>query len=87
MEMTKVKRIIAKVRKMYQYAPNLMNCVRNKASVHFEEDGDCELYLDYIEIGMYDKLIVSSKCITLVPEHGSSTTLLEYDGWDTLLAL
>lgn len=87
MEMTKVKRIIEKVRKMYQYAPNIMNYVHSRASVHFEEDGDGELYLDYIEIGMYDKLIISSKRITLVPEHGSSTTLLEYDGWDTLLAL
>ena len=85
--MEKIQEIIAKIRSVAKYNPQIKQLVaEQKASIRlYEEDGNIVLYC--IEFNYYDALYVYENKMVFQDDGGKKTTLLEYANWDEFLKM
>ena len=83
----KILAIIKKVRDMYRFDNRYGAILKANPSIELSVGKGNSLKIDSISWNYYDSIYVTSKQITMHPEHGSPTTLIKYNGWDGLLNL
>ena len=83
-----ILKAVKKIRQMYRFDDRLNDVLKKNPTVHIEiNDDGTNLEMTEIVFSWYDKVCVTSKGITYIPERGSSKTIIKYNGWDELIAL
>ena len=83
----KILAIVDKVRNMYRFDKRYKAILETKPNIMLGINDEGNLELESISWNYYDAIYASNEQIALHPEYGSNATLIEYNGWDELLAL
>lgn len=79
--------VIAKVRQIGKYYPDIKDVVNCDADIKMTEKNG-NLTVDYIKFDNYDEVWVNDGGITFIPyDTRNRKVLFAYNGWDELLAL
>ena len=77
-------KVIAKVRDMYKYIPELNELLKQGAEVKIEETEE-GLHIKNISFSYYGKILVGEKSIIFFPDQGEFKTLATYKNFEALL--